>query len=118
MQMSTRKTQLNQLKSLPITWLSEGRLKFSILLRHESASSGRASEALKLLTQDAFIAERVFSAFPSIREPNSDLLERASDDYLRCILAKSLSEVYRKITPKYRNEAARKQFFKRSLTYP
>lgn len=105
--------QLKQVSSPPINWLSEGKLKLSLLLRHEATRTGRVSEALKYLSQEKFSPERVFSAFPGLRKRDNGLIERASDDYLRCILAKGIAEVYKKVTPKYRNEAARKQFFKK-----
>lgn len=74
------------------------------LLRLSSSSHMKDSPPVKcILNSQAY------------REPDKELLQKASDDYLRCILAKSIAEVYRKITPKYRNEAARKQFFKRLL---
>jgi DNA-binding Lrp family transcriptional regulator len=50
-----------------------------------------------------------------MEQMSKDAIARASDDYLRCVLAKSVAEVYSDITPKYRNEAARKQFFKRLI---
>lgn len=105
--------QLKQVSSPPINWLSEGKLKLSLFLRHEAARTGKGSEALKYLLQERFSSERVFSAFPGLRKPNNGLIEKASEDYLRCVLAKGIAEVYRKVTPKYRNEAARKQFFKK-----
>lgn len=105
--------QLKQVRSPPITWLSDGKLKLSLLLRHEAAGTGRVADAVRLLTQEKFSPPHLYSAFPSLRKPNNGLIEKASDDYLRCILAKSIAEVYKKVTPKYRNEAARKQFFKR-----
>jgi DNA-binding Lrp family transcriptional regulator len=111
--MPSSQPRLKQITSLPISWVSEGKLKSSLLLRH--ATKGRTSEALELLSQEKFSANRVESLFPSLREPERDVLERASQDYLRCILARSVAQVYAKSTPKYRNEAARKQFFKRLL---
>jgi DNA-binding Lrp family transcriptional regulator len=105
--------QLKQVSSPPINWLSEGKFKLSLLLRHEVARTGRASDAFKYLSQEKFSPERLLSAFPGLRKPDNGLIEKASDDYLRCILAKGIAEVYKKVTPKYRNEAARKQFFKK-----
>jgi DNA-binding Lrp family transcriptional regulator len=105
--------RLKQFASPPVTWLSEGRLKLSLLLRYEAAKTNRIQDALKYLTQEKFSAARVYSEFPRIHEPDGELVLNASNDYLRCILAKSIDEVYRKITPRYRNEAARKQFFKK-----
>lgn len=100
--------QLKQVSSPPINWLSEGKLKLSLLLRHEATRTGRVSEALKYLSQEKFSPERVFSAFPGLRKRDNGLIERASDDYLRCILSKGIAEVYKKVTPKYRNEACEK----------
>ncbi len=111
--MSKSRAQLKEFGSLPIAWLSDGRLRTSILLRQEAARKGRSQEALRYLLHERFSPHVVVSHFPKLSEPDSEMLTRASDDYLRCVLAKSISEVYRKITPKYRNEAARKQFFKR-----
>ncbi len=111
--MSKSAAQLKQLTSLPITWLSEGKLKLSTLLRHEAARTGNTQEALRYLIQEKIFPSRVLATFPHIREPDRQLLQSASNDYLRCILARSVAEVYRKVTPRYRNEAARKQFFKR-----
>jgi len=88
-------------------------LRTSMLLRHDSAKTGKTSEALKHLLQEKFSTSRLLAAFPSLAKPGSDLIEIASDDYSRCILAKGVAEVYRKITPNYRNEAARRQFFKK-----
>ncbi len=55
------------------------------------------------------------SSFPSAREPDKETLARASEDYMRCILAKSVAGAFQKATPKYRNEAARKQFVTRMV---
>jgi DNA-binding Lrp family transcriptional regulator len=111
--MSKQGAQLKQLSSPPITWLSEGRLKLSLLLRHEAVRTNRVSDALKCIAQEKFSPSKAYSEFPRIREPDTELIQAASDDYLRCVLAKSTAEVYGKMTPKYRNEAARKQFFQR-----
>jgi DNA-binding Lrp family transcriptional regulator len=88
-------------------------LKTSILLRHDSAKTGKTSEALNHLLQEKLSTSRLLAAFPSLARPSSDIMQAASDDYSRCMLAKSVAEVYRKITPNYRNEAARRQFFKK-----
>jgi len=88
-------------------------LRTSILLRHDSAKAGKTSEALNHLLQEKVSTSRLLATFPSLARPTSDIMQAASDDYSRCILAKSVAEVYRKITPNYRNEAARRQFFKK-----
>jgi DNA-binding Lrp family transcriptional regulator len=111
--MPKSEAQLRQINAQPITWLSDGKLKLSILLRNEATITNRAPEALKYLLEERFSPAHVMSAFPSIAAPGKALKQKASEDYLRCILAKGIAEVYRKVTPKYRNEAARKQFFKR-----
>ena len=105
--------RLKQMSSFPITWLSEGKLKSSLLSRHVATKAGKASKAVEYLSQDRFSMAQVESLFRNIREADKGTLTRGSEDYLRCILAKSIAEVLRKETPKYRNEAARKQFFKR-----
>jgi len=109
---SDSEAQLNHGKS-PITWLSDGMLKTSIILRHESANTGKTSNALDILRQEKFSPSRLLATFPSLANPSNDVMQAASDDYSRCILAKSVAEVYRKITPNYRNEAARKQFLRK-----
>jgi DNA-binding Lrp family transcriptional regulator len=113
--MPKSETQLKQLSKLPISWLSEGRLKSSLILRHSPAEIARIPKILETLTQERFSTANTEIVFPSIREPSKETLARSSDDYLRCILAKSAEAVYQKATPKYRNEAARKQFFTRLL---
>ena len=111
--MPKSEAQLRQINAQPITWLSDGKLKLSILLRNEATITNRAPEALKYLLEERFSPAHVMSAFPSIAAAGKTLKQKASEDYLRCILAKGIAEVYKKVTPKYRNEAARKQFFKR-----
>jgi len=113
--MPRSQTRLKQISSFPITWLSEGRLKSSLLLRYEATKLGKTSEALECLSQDKFSMSHIKSVFPSLREADKETLAKSSEDYLRCILAKSIGEVYNKGIPMYRNEAARKQFFKRLL---
>ncbi len=113
--MRKSKALLRESESLPIDWLSEGKLRLSLLLRHTKnrPQPGTEGAILNLLTQEPVPAKAVSSILPQIGEPSRDTLTRASEDYTRCVLAKAISEVYRKVTPKYRNEAARKQFFKR-----
>ncbi len=113
--MPKSRTQLRQVSLLPIAWLSEGKLKSSLLMRQEVARSGHVSEALRYLLQERFSPNQAPGALGGIRAADKDVLAGASEDYMRCILSKSIAEVYRKVTPKYRNEAARKQFFKRLL---
>jgi DNA-binding Lrp family transcriptional regulator len=84
-----------------------------MLLRHDSAKTGKTTEALNHLLQEKFSTSKLLVAFPSLARPSNGVAQAASDDYSRCILAKSVAEVYRKITPNYRNEAARRQFFKK-----
>jgi DNA-binding Lrp family transcriptional regulator len=84
-------------------------------LRNTISKSGKTQEALQVLSQDKFSVARTESLFPSVYDLGREASAKSSEDYLRCLLAKSISEVYRKATPKYRNEAARKQFFKRLL---
>lgn len=107
------KAKLNQAANLSITWLSGGVFKTSILLKEEAVVTGKTQEALTHLLQEKFSTERALAAFPSLSKPGSELILAASDDYSRCILAKAIAEVYRNMTPKYRNEAARKQLFKK-----
>ena len=109
------RTRLQQLSELPITWLSNGRLKSSLILRHSAADSGRIQEILATLTQEKFSAAHAGTSFPSAREPDKGTLAKASEDYMRCILAKSVAAAFQKATPKYRNEAARKQFVTRMV---
>jgi DNA-binding Lrp family transcriptional regulator len=111
--MAKTEAQPKQVTRLPITWLSNGMLKTSILLRHDAARTGKTSEALNHLLQEKFSVDRTLALFPSLGRPDTAIIEAASDDYSRCMLAEGVAEVYRKITPKYRNEAARKQFFSR-----
>ena len=105
--MPTSRSKLEQIK-LPINWLSEGRLKSSLLLRHSPITSDKTEIFFKLLSDD-----RVSRTLPSlnIKKSSEDGLRRASGDYLRCILAKSVANAYHKATARYRNEAARKQSF-------
>lgn len=115
--MSKASTELNHIDPYPFTWLSEGKLKLSLLLRQESLLEPHNNEKtraiLDLLLQEGPTRKRTVT-LDSRKEPlNKDDMAQASDDYLRCILAKSVAEVYLRVTPKYRNEAARKQFFKR-----
>ena len=106
---NARLTQINQ---LPITWLSESKLKSSIFLREQTVSTDRAHDVLAhLLRSESSHSSRY--VVRSLDLSDKEFLNRASEDYMRCVLAKSLAEIYRKATPKYRNEAARKQFFKR-----
>jgi DNA-binding Lrp family transcriptional regulator len=111
--MARTEVQPKQVAKLPVSWLSEGMLKTSILLRHEAARTGNTSEALTYLLHDKLPTKRILAAFPSLDRPDDEVASKASYDYSRCILARSIDEVYRKVTPKYRNEAARRQFFKR-----
>jgi DNA-binding Lrp family transcriptional regulator len=111
--LSDSEAQLNHIGKLPIAWLSDGVLRTSIFLRHDSAKTGKTSEALDYLLQEKISTSGLLAAFPSLIKPSSDLTQAASDDYSRCILARSVAEVFRKITPNYKNEAARKQFFKK-----
>jgi DNA-binding Lrp family transcriptional regulator len=110
--MAKTEAQPKQSAKLPISWLSEGVLKTSIMLRQEAARTGRTSEALNYLLKE-FPPRRLLASFPSVGRLDEEAALNASDDYSRCVLAKSIAEVYRKVTPKYRNEAARRQFFKR-----
>ena len=105
--------QLKQAAKLPITWLSDGVLKTSILLREEAARTGKTSDSLSYLLKEKFSPSHTAAAFPSLNKPDSAIMLTASKDYSRCILAKAVAEVYSKMTSKYRNEAARKQFFKK-----
>ena len=100
---------------MPIDWLSEGRLKTSLLLRHSPIPAPDKSQLfMKLLLAEP--SSRVLSLQRlGFQEMNEEALRAASNDYLRCILAKSVAEVYRKETSRYRNEAARNQFFRRLL---
>jgi len=107
----SKQIQLRHLDSLPIRWLSEGRLRNSILLRQ--AMTATPQEALKLLLDEATPRGRHGKDYSDVVELSNELLLAASADYLRCIAAKSIAEVFKKVTSKYRNEAARKQFFKR-----
>jgi DNA-binding Lrp family transcriptional regulator len=111
--MAKTEAQPKQVAKLPISWLSEGVLKTSILLRQEAARTGKTSEALTYLLHEKLPTKLILAAFPSLDRPDEELASKASHDYSRCILAKSIDGVYKKITPKYRNEAARRQFFKR-----
>jgi len=111
--MSKSGVRLKQAGQSPITWLSDGVLKSSILLREEAARTGKVSDSLNYLLKEKFSASRKMAALPSLDKPDSEILLTASEDYSRCILAKAVAEVYRKMTSKYRNEAARKQFLKK-----
>jgi len=77
------------------------------------AGDGNVNDALVRLLEEKAHPKQLLSVVSYLREPDKPSLLSASDDYLRCILAKSIAEVYRKMTPNYRNEAARKQFFKK-----
>jgi DNA-binding Lrp family transcriptional regulator len=111
--MAKAEAQPKQSTKFQIAWLSNGTLKTSILLRQEAARTGRTSEALKYLLVEKFAAERALTAFPSLARPTAQVALGASHDYSRCLLAKGIAEVYRRVTPKYRNETARGQFLKR-----
>jgi len=111
--MAKAEAQPKQSTRFQIAWLSSGMLKTSILLRQETARTGKASEALDYLLAEKFTSERAVAAFPSLARPAPEVALGASHDYSRCLLAKSIAEVYRRVTPKYRNETARGQFLKR-----
>lgn len=111
--MPKSEAQLRQISTLPITWLSDGFLKTSILLRQEATEAGKTSEALRYLFREKSYSSNALDSFPRLNRPDSQVMQRASDEYMRCVLAKGIAEVYRKVTPKYRNEAARRQFFKK-----
>jgi DNA-binding Lrp family transcriptional regulator len=85
------------------------------LLRHEAARTSREEDA-RLILRNSSSPNSILSAFPRIRGPDKELVQEASDDYVRCLLAKSVAEAHQKVTPKYRNEAARRQFFKKLAT--
>jgi len=106
-----------QLSSFPVTWLSEAKLKQSLLLRQQSLfnpqNPEKTEQTLQFLLLERPSHKRTRTPLQSTDQISKDTIARASDDYLRCVLAKSVAEVYSKITAKYRNEAARKQFFKR-----
>jgi len=99
---------------MPIAWLSDGGLKESLFLRHHaSAGSDRSTVFVRLLSEErtrVLSVPRWYS-----HESNEEVLNAASNDYLRCVLAKAVAEVYHKATARYRNEAARKQFLRRLL---
>ena len=112
--MPTSRIKPRQIAELPISWLSEGRLRASILLRHSSASSDKLSGFFDLMSSERLSPKRL-SELSTLQGYNDELLEKASKDYLRCVLAKSVSNVYRNTTNRYRNESARKQFFVKLL---
>jgi DNA-binding Lrp family transcriptional regulator len=111
--MAKAEAQPKQSSKFQIAWLSNGMLKTSILLRQEAARTGKRSEALDYLLAEKFTPERAVAAFPSLARPAAEVALGASHDYSRCLLAKSIAEVYKRVTPKYRNETARGQFLKR-----
>jgi len=92
---------------MPITWLGEGRLKASLLLRHGAVSNPSAVFP-QLLSE-------VGATGLDSQGLTAEALNAASQDYLRCILAKAIAEVYQRAAGRYRNEAARKQFLRRLL---
>ena len=110
--MAKPKARLEQISQIPITWLSESKLKSSIFLRQQTIGTSKVHEALVhlLKSETSHSSHYVVSG---LDHSDKELMSRASNDYMRCILAKSLAEVCKKATPRYRNEAARKQFFKR-----
>jgi len=111
--MPSQRIRLKQVDELPINWLGEGKLKLSLILRHSPATSERSEAFSKLLLEETL--PRGFLAEFAELEANGSILEKASKDYLRCILSKSVANVYRNATARYRNEAARKQSFTRLL---
>jgi DNA-binding Lrp family transcriptional regulator len=111
--MAKTEAQPKQSTRFQIAWLSNGMLKTSILLRQEAARTGRTLEALDYLLAEKFVPERAVAAFSSVARPTAEVALGGSYDYSRCLLAKSIAEVYRRVTPKYRNETARGQFLKR-----
>ena len=106
-----------QLSSFPVTWLSEAKLKQSLLLRQQTLSNPQNAQKTEQILQFLLLErpshKQTQTLLQSTNQISKDTIARASDDYLRCVLAKSVAEVYSEITAKYRNEAARKQFFKR-----
>jgi len=116
--MNKASIQLNsQFSSLPVSWLSEGKLKQSVLLRQQTLLNPSGPEETEQILKLLLVEEHSHKQSDTHRQRTGligkDITARASDDYLRCVLAKSVAEVYSEITAKYRNEAARKQFFKR-----
>lgn len=113
--MPSTNAPLREIRSDSIAWLSESKLKSSIYLRAVTRGTSKANEALANILKSELSHSAHYPA-GRIDLSHAELVAQASDDYRRCILAKALAESYRKDTQKYRNEAARKQFFKRMAT--
>jgi len=94
---------------------SEGPLKFTVLSRHVlkrmNCSQETKSRIINLMCNRRTDLKEYRKIGREMRNFSYEACDEAAVDYFRSILAKALFNVYRRLTPKYRNEAARKKFF-------
>jgi len=93
----------------------EGPLKFTALSRQALKKLDVAQETrsriINLMCNRRTDLKEYKKISREMRSFSDEAGEEASVDYFRPILAKALFNIFRRLTPKYRNEAARKKFF-------
>jgi len=93
----------------------EGPLKFTALsrqlLRRLGVPQETRSRIINLMCNRRTDLKEYKKISREIGSFSDETGEEASADYFKSILAKALFNVFRRLTPKYRNEAARKKFF-------
>ena len=93
----------------------EGPLKFTALsrqhLRRLKVPQETRMKIVNLMCNRRIDLKEYKKISREMRSFSDEAGEEASVDYFKSILAKALFNVFQRLTPKYRNEAARKKFF-------
>jgi len=93
----------------------EGPLKFTALsrqaLKRLNVSQETKSKIINLMCNRRTDLKEYKKISREMRNLSYEAGEEAVVDYFRSILAKALFNIFQRLTPKYRNEAARKKFF-------
>ncbi|HID17371.1 TPA: hypothetical protein EYP26_03665, partial [Candidatus Bathyarchaeota archaeon] len=95
-----------------------GLIKFSALLRGTfkklTVDEGVKSEILVLLCRGPPFGEECFKRFPELKQLIAGGVgsREAKFNYLKCFLAKALSEFFNEKIHRYKNEAARRMFLR------
>lgn len=93
----------------------EGPLKFTVLsrqiLKKLDVAQETRSRIINLMCNRRTDLKEYKKIIREMRSFSDEAGEEASVDHFRPILAKALFKLFRRITPRYRNEAARKKFF-------
>jgi len=93
----------------------EGSLKFTAVSRQAlkklDIPQETRSRIINLMCNHRIDLKEYRKISREMRSFSDEAGEDASADYFRSILAKALLNIFQRLTPKYRNEAARKKFF-------